>query len=166
MTNLARKAADKLPAFNPTVHPELIFRAALMGLPKQIVADLIGIPPDMLDQWVEEEPQLQQAFAKAQQADAQVVATVYYEAIGWNQYENKPSEKGPSMRAASMWLKHRQNWNDKAPPPTQTVDKVTSERLLERVEELESKSRTVRALPPPPVVDVRSRVHTEDDDEF
>ena len=150
-----------LPAFNPEVHPAILFRSVLMGLPVGTVADIIGIPQKLLTEWINEHPELREAVSKADAADANVLASLYYAAVGWCQYSSKPVENGPSVSAARLWLKHRQDWHDRKEPPPPSVDKMNSEQVLERLAKVERLlGRPAGSMARGPIIDT----HVEEED--
>ena len=159
---LARRATLQLPKFDETVHPEIMFRAILMGMSAATVADLIGIPLRMLEDWIEQEPKLREAAKNADRADANVLASLYYAAIGWDQYSAVASKKGPNVRAALAWLRERQEWRaEQAKAPT-TTDNMTTAQLVGLLLELKGKITTRTGAQ---VVDVEPTSPAPDTDE-
>ena len=106
------------PKFDPDIHPEIVFRAALMGLHKTAIAELCGLPGQVLDEWIAQYPDLRDAFDKAGQADTKVLHALYCLATGWNQYTDAPAVDGDGIHkrgdrvAAIAWLKYRKIWQE------------------------------------------------------
>ena len=94
--------------FDPKIHKEIMFRSILIGLPKDVVAAVIGITPLQLDHWIAEHPELREAVTEANQADANVAMSLYYAAIGLHPQSRKAVP--PSVLAQKLWLQQRQQW--------------------------------------------------------
>ena len=154
-TDVAAELA-KMPEFNPNLHPAIIFRGILMGLSQATIAEMIGLTEAQLGEWVKAYPELQEQANRAVNADAEVLASVFYAATGWNHQTASPLKNGPDMRAAALWLKHRLGWNDKA---AKDEKEPSSADVLDELRQLE---RKLSRLPPAPedgkVVDVKPHV--------
>ena len=150
------------PKFDPEIHPELVFRAALMGLHKTAIAELCGLPGQVLDEWVAQYPDLQEAFDKAKEADTKVLHALYCLATGWNQYTDCAAvdkdglHKRGDRAAAIAWLKYRKIWQETETRPPGAPKSLPE--LLGIVRELEQRligtaeprTITAAAQPGPP----------------
>ena len=162
----ARDDARGLTAFDPDLHSDILFRGLLMRLPLRDIAELVGVPSTVLQQWIEREPAMREAVDDARQADSKVSASLYYAAIGWDQYNKIASRKGPDVRAALAWLKYRQGWKEDKTPPRAPEDMTTSQ-IVGLLHELEQQL-TGRAVPgrAGAVIDVNTDPDPDDDDGF
>lgn len=160
--DLARRAQLKYPAFDADVHPEILFRGVVMGLPAHVLADLIGIPLRMLLEWIEHEPELRTAAMRAARADSDVTASLYYAAIGIDPDTRSRTKKGPDVRACIAWLKHRQDWREEPAKGRNVLDEMSIAQAQQLMTDLEKKlsTNTFAAEPVrggdnlPPVVEV------------
>ena len=155
MTDLARRHAALLPAFNPEVHPDIIFRGLLMGLPPVTIAEMVGITPKMLEEWIAEKPEVREQVNRALHADAEVLASTFHAALGYDALNKRPLENGPNMTAARLWLQNRLGWGNK---PQKEERDLTPAEVLEELRKLEDKltaprRRAVIDVPPAPEAD-------------
>ena len=126
--------------FDPVVHTEILFRSVLLGLPKDVIAAVIGISIADLDRWVNEHPELREAIAQANQADATVVMSLYYAAIGL--HPQSKTAVAPSVTAMKLWLQQRQGWfkDEKGRGPGgKPLEDMTVAELAGLVKELNDK---------------------------
>ena len=123
----ARDSSRGLTAFDPDLHSDILFRGLLMRISLKDIAELVGVPVTVLQQWIEREPAMREAVADASQADSKVQASLYYSAIGWDQYNKIANKKGPDVRAALAWLKQRQGWKEDKKPPLRPEEMTTSQ---------------------------------------
>ena len=148
----------KLPVvFDPETHPALVHRGLLLGLSPDVLADLIGVDLGTFSQWMLAYPELKQAEAKAQDADAQVVESLFSLATGsWGE-----GNKKPDVIACLFWMKVRKKWSDQPPTPTPAKDPkdmtleelmklaaTVSDKLAKNQEFNASDDRDLRTLPP------------------
>ena len=138
MSDAANSIARRYPQFNPAVHPQLIFNSMLMKVPMETLANQIGIPRSVLDEWIDEHKELQVAARDAATADAKVLASLFYAATGWDPYANRPAKKGPDVKAALAWLKQRQQWREEPRKSPIPIDQMTPAQLVDLLRALES----------------------------
>ena len=128
--------------FDPAIHREILFRSILMGLPKDVVASIIGITVSQLDHWIDEHPELREAVVEANQADATVLMSLYYAAIGL--HPQAKTAVAPSVMAMKLWLQQRQGWfkDEKGRGPGgKALEDMTVADLAGLVRELTEKVR-------------------------
>ena len=154
LTILGNRAAARSPTFDRDVHPDIVFRGLLMGVPLKTLAELVGISSQLLQEWVAEHPEMQQAVQDAKGADAQVMASIYHAAIGYDPHT--ATWRKPDMRAAQMWVTERLKWSRSAQPPA-PADQVSPQQLLILLRDMSD--RVAGSLPKlgsaaPPIIDV------------
>ena len=168
LTILGERAVTRSPTFNAEVHPDIVFRGLLMGVPLQTLAELVGISPRLLQEWVSEHPEMQTAVQDAKGADSQVMASIYYAAVGYDPHSE--TWRKPDMRAAQMWVTERLKWAKTAQPPV-PADQASPTQLLALLRDMSDRVAASLAKPAngaaaaPPVVDV-SRVNPDVDPGF
>ena len=79
----------------------MVQRSLILGLTVDVIAEIIGIPFELLSQWIETYPELRLARARAEDADAQVAQSLHDLATGaWGGGEKKPAKEHPRRRRA------------------------------------------------------------------
>ena len=146
-------STKNLPAFNPSVHPDILFRGLLMGIPKKMIAELVGVPLHVLDEWVATIPEMREQDIRAAGADAEVAVALFYSATGFDPHNQRPCK--PSITAQIFWLKARLGWqeksvavdDDKVPKNMEDIGVGTLSKMLEELSTKIEKAKPIDATP-------------------
>jgi hypothetical protein len=139
---------------------ETFIRLAGEGKTMPQIAEVCGVSPRTLTNWMGAHPDLLLAVREARQlADELVEASLYAKAVGYAHPETKVSvyegvpitvdvqkHYPPDTQAAMFWLRNRQpdKWREKNESDTQVnvtnnVQALTDEQLEARIREIEAK---------------------------
>ena len=97
-------------SYDPNVHPGIIQRLALAGLTQDSIAASLGVHRSTLRSWMDRHEEVDHAIRFGSDlADAEVVRSLYDQAVGWIDKETG-RRKGVNVTAAIFWLKNRCGW--------------------------------------------------------
>ena len=143
---VARMPGEKpVVIFDPTLHPGIVLRCMISGVPEDQIASIIGIPLQLLAKWIRTYPELEQARYEALLADAEVAKSLYDLAVG-NCTNSKGEGVAPNVLAAIFWLKCHAGWTEAKPPaappksPRDHDNATITELAKSLLEKLERKS--------------------------
>ena len=135
--------------FDPEVHPDLMKRAVLMKMPAGQIAELFGIEPTKLVEWIGKHPLLAEAANFDKIADADMVWSIYCAGMGIDPVTGDQEGKR-DMKAAIFWVKARLQWTDKPPEDKipRDVKDMSPGQILQFVDELTGKLEDMKGAAP------------------
>jgi len=73
------------PAYNPTIHPRMVFQLRLLGAGMPLIANALNVTEDTIKAWIEKYPHFGVAYHRgAELADARVAESLYHRAVGYS----------------------------------------------------------------------------------
>ena len=98
--------------YDPDLHPGIVRRLAILGLTREKIASILGISPNTLVNWAKRHEELcLELEAGCDLADAEVVASLYDQAVGYIDEEGR--RRGCNVAAGIFWMKARCGWSDR-----------------------------------------------------
>ena len=133
---MAKRGAP--PEYNARIHPKIAAAVMRMGKSKAEVAEILGINRTTLFDWQKVHEEFGDALrACAREANAQVEASLFQRAIGYEYDELKVIDDGgrrrvektrksipPDYQAQNFWLRNRQadRWKEHPEPEARSTD--------------------------------------------